>query len=231
MSKGKRIKAKATASEPMGQPGALWQRALQMGDPKLGCEIGRLHFAHKMTATEVEMAAHAAQIYGRYERLSGLKRSSKSPSYEIGYGRGGETAENDRDGQATRSWRELQSQIPLFPPWLQGAFEQLVIEDRHIGDNELKEVRALLCDLARFYKSSSEKRKSGPRPQRLEKPSTGATKLPRSSIERDYLHEAAIQLGINLTRSQIDELYERTLTLKFRKLHREQATARIHKLS
>lgn len=216
----RRMKARTTASEPMGRPGALWQRALAMGDPKLGCEIGRLHFAHKMTATEVEMAAHAAQIYGRYERTVGLKRSNRSPSYEVGYGGGGEVAENDRDAQARRSWSELQSQLPLSPPWLQGVFEHLVVEDRHIGDEHLVEVRALLQELARFYKSPSEKRKQGHRPQRLAKPSTGATKLPHSNFDREALHATLLRVNPNLQTDELLEHWTFFTTWKFRERFR-----------
>ena len=222
MSKRRRT-ATRTASEPMGRPGTLWQRALAMGDPKLGCEIGRLHFDHKMTATEVQAAAKVAEIYGRYERMAGLKRACRSPSYEVGYGGGGETAANDRDEHIGMTWHELQDQIPQIPIGLRTWLEQLVVEDRHLDAPQLEEVRALLKELAKFYSGPSGARTSKPKRRVPVSQVSPDTKRTQSKFDRQCLHEAALQLGIKLESDQLDKLYERTLTLKFIKQHRSES--------
>ena len=220
---------KTIAIRPAGerdqpQRTSLYQRALSIGDPQLGCETGRLYYVSKMTASELAAANTVAGIYGAYERAAGLKRSSRSPSYEVGY-RGGEIIEAEGDRKAETDWLDLQAEIPLSPPGLRTWLEQLAVEDRHIGEAELEEVRALLKELAHFFKSGA--KKSQPRRTPSAAP---AAKLPRSTIERDALRQMLRIVSPNLHTDEIDSGIELFFTLRERERFQQEKAAAKHKL-
>jgi hypothetical protein len=67
--------------------GALWRRIVDEGvrfghlNPQLGSEVGRLCFNDAITSIEAAAASRVAEIYGRYERTQGMRRSAASPTY------------------------------------------------------------------------------------------------------------------------------------------------------
>jgi hypothetical protein len=205
----------------------LWFRLLHDAagaarDPRLGTEIGRLCAAGRMTATEATAAFRVAEVYGRYERMDGLNRSCRSPSYEIGYGGGGEKTE--RDPEVVKAWHELQSHIPTWPPTRRRDLETLAVENRCIGPMELNEVRSLLQQLAVHFRITSASRNS-PQVQRpirpaVKKKSTADTKLPRSEIERRALRHVLTLVNIEFQSSEIDTYIELFFTFRERELFR-----------
>ena len=70
--------------------GAMWRRIVDEGvrfgrvNPQLGSEVGRLLFHGQITAVEAAAASQVAEIYARYERSQGLRRTVASPSYVNG---------------------------------------------------------------------------------------------------------------------------------------------------
>src|SRR2546422_10403046 len=71
-------------SDDLGRP-PIWVRRIfdnaeALGlDPRIATQVGRLHILRALTETQVAAADLIARIYGRY-----VRRSVRSPSYEIG---------------------------------------------------------------------------------------------------------------------------------------------------
>lgn len=140
--------------------GAMWRRIVDEGlafgklNPQLGTEIGRLVFHGKLTTAEAAAASRIAEIYGRYERIAGVRRSVKSPSYMVGFG-GRDQHETAGDVlysiRARKQYDKLSEHIPLFPKELRSRLEDLCVEDRVLGWSELQDVRALLRKLAEVF--------------------------------------------------------------------------------
>lgn len=224
-----------TAIEPIAP--ALFMRMMQQAagqanDPRLGTEIGRLCAAGRMTATEATAAFRVAEIYGRYERMAGLKRSSKSPSYEVGYGGGGASIDGERDQQAAQAWSELQSQIPAS---VRNSLEQLAVENRYIDWQELEAVRTLLVALALSFGIVSAS-KNAARPSRSPREracqqATAATKSPRSTIDRDALRATLLRVNPNLLPDELDSHTTFFFTLKERERFRREKSDRNRKAS
>src|SRR5258705_8561698 len=97
MGKGKRGRPRAdrprypsgqVKPESAGITGADLQRLRALGtNPLLETQIGRLLFLEQVTLVEAQTAFRIAEIYGRYDRAIGRRRSAASPSYEAGRGR------------------------------------------------------------------------------------------------------------------------------------------------
>jgi hypothetical protein len=213
----------------------MQQAAGEAKDPRLGTEIGRLCAAGRMTATEATAAFRVAEIYGRYERMAGLKRSCRSPSYEVGYGGGGDTIEGDRDLQVGAAWHQLQGHIPIWPPDLRSHLEELAVENKCIGPMELHEVRMLLGTLAEFFGITSARDNSplarrSPRPPAHGK-ALPATKLPRSEIDREALRLTLLRVNPNLLPDEIDRETTFFFTLKERERFRREKADRNRKAS
>lgn len=202
------------------------QAALEAKDPRLGTEIGRLCAAGRMTATEATAAFRVAEIYGRYERVAGLKRSSKSPSYEVGYGGGGDTVEGEHDQKAVKAWKELQGHIPVWPAGMRTNLETLAVENRCIGPIEVKETCLLLQILAHAFGITSARDNSAPirrSPRALAvKQSTGATKLPFSNFDREALHATLLRVNPKLLEDELLEHWTFFSTWKFRERFRRE---------
>jgi hypothetical protein len=151
-----RRKGLRTASGRLKQTGdvrapTLWRRikddGIKLGlDRRLGSEIGRLALHGELTDTEATTAFLVAEIYGRYERGEGTRRSARSPSYEIGHGADhGETGDQERRARrARKQFARLQACLPAFPPRPRAILELLCCEDRRINSLELPEIRRLL---------------------------------------------------------------------------------------
>lgn len=83
-------------------------------DPLLGTSIGRLLFLGSLTTREADAAFMVAEIYGRFHRAMGIRRSAPSPSYQRGFGIGErhDSADDHRRNQrAIRRFDELMERI------------------------------------------------------------------------------------------------------------------------
>jgi hypothetical protein len=140
--------------------GAMWRRIVDEGvrfgrvNPQLGSEVGRLVFHGQITPIEAAAASQVAEIYARYERSQGLRRSVASPSYIYGFD-GGDFSEEDPDDvltarRAKRHFDALQRAIPT--PRARAVLEQLCVDDQPIGPSYLIDVRILLRRLAEIFR-------------------------------------------------------------------------------
>jgi hypothetical protein len=133
----------------------LWRRIKDYGvklgiDRRLGSEVGRLSLLGELTDTEAAAAFLVAEIYGRFERAEGRRRSARSPSYEIGQGgEPGEMAdEEQRARRARKQFFRLQACLPAYPGGGRTVLEQVCCEDRSINSRHLDDLRGLLARVA-----------------------------------------------------------------------------------
>jgi hypothetical protein len=144
--------------------GAMWRRIVDEGvrfgrvNPQLGSEVGRLFFHGQITDVEAAAASQVAEIYGRYERSQGLRRTVASPSYESGIDDCDFNEENPDDllraRRAKRYFHELQRAIPSFTA--RAVLEQLCVDDHPIGPIDLMDARKLLRRLAVLFRISKQ---------------------------------------------------------------------------
>jgi hypothetical protein len=136
------------------QGGAMWRRIVDEGvrfgsvNPQLGSEVGRLLFHGQITNVEAAAASQVAEIYARYERSQGLRRTPASPSYVNGIDECDFDGDDDvlRARRAKRHFHNLQISIPT--PRARTVLEQLCVDDRPIGPIDLMDLRKLLRRLA-----------------------------------------------------------------------------------
>lgn len=166
MGKGKRGRPRADRPRyPSGQVKpvdptitvAAWQRvrahaARLSGMQIVGTQLGRLGFIGELNETEVATGLYIAEIYGRYDRAMGRRRSAASPSYEMGRGRDHGSriteAERLRNVAAVHHFGELQAEIRLCPRGVKSALEELCVEDRACPPTWLPAVKIALDVLA-----------------------------------------------------------------------------------
>jgi len=138
------------------------------GDARLASQVGRLVFYRLLSAAEATTAFQVAEVYGRFEAQSGVRRSTRSPSYETGFngGRAGdelaalvdpETIERMRTIEA--AWLALQDELSDYPRRVRAAIETLCVNDEAIGSLLLPDVRKILAKLAAFFRSGRAKKR------------------------------------------------------------------------
>jgi hypothetical protein len=118
-------------------------------DPRLTSQIGRLRYLRLLTDNQAAAADKIAQIYGRFERIHERRRSSVSPSYQLGRRTG---AGHDHDpaevAAAEADYRGLQDCIPAIPREARDVIEQLCVENCAISSLYLPHVRIILDRVA-----------------------------------------------------------------------------------
>lgn len=145
---------------------ADWKRAKDLakrlaGDARLGTEIGRLNHLRILTDTQAAAGQRIAEVYGRYDRAMGRRRSAASPGYQIGLLRGGEdpgecealpemkancrcpaclAAEDDY--ARTRAYKKLMDALGPLGLRTIALIERLCIDDEHLLPDQLDAVRA-----------------------------------------------------------------------------------------
>lgn len=129
------------------------QRLRSLGTlPMLETQVGRLVFLGELTPLQMTTAHLIAEIYGRYDRAMGHRRSAASPAYEVGRGRdtGLYESENERERAkaAKRAFGELQAEIRLCPRGIKPMLEELCVEDRLCPPYALPAVKIALDMLA-----------------------------------------------------------------------------------
>lgn len=129
----------------------LMRDAVRLGiDARLASQVGRLLMLKEFTPFHAAVAFRIASVYGRFERLHGLRRKTRSPAYERGSAAAaGVLAEDDEEAAARASgeFRQLQDMFNEDDPkeiWARDAIEQLCVEDCAINWMALGYVRKKL---------------------------------------------------------------------------------------
>jgi hypothetical protein len=118
-------------------------------DPRLTSQIGRLRYLGLLTDNQAAAADRIAQIYGRYERIHERRRSSVSPSYQLGRRTGdGRDYDPAEIAAAEADYRDLQDCIPAIPREARDVIEQLCVENCAISSLYLPHVRIILDRVA-----------------------------------------------------------------------------------
>jgi hypothetical protein len=143
---------------------ALWQRirteAIRFGeDARLGSELSRLSMLGVLSTVEAAAGLRMGEIYGRFERLMGKRRSARSASYDVG--RGGDPDIDEerltKDELATRiesekatieAFNALRDNLPLHT---RDLLERLCVEDRRVENVNLEETKTALAGLATLF--------------------------------------------------------------------------------
>lgn len=133
------------ASKPIAP--AAWKRIQDLAergavDRALGSELGRLSFFEDITRTEATTGFRIAKVYGRYERLHGLRRSARSPSYDEARST---AIAPEEEAEVETAFDALRTAIPFAH---RAAIEQLCVEDKPINATFLPEIRATLERIA-----------------------------------------------------------------------------------
>jgi hypothetical protein len=140
--------------EGAGITGTALQRLRQTGTNQiLETQIGRLLFLGEIELAQAQVAWKIAEIYGRYDRAMGRRRSAASPSYEVGRGRDTAATESDdeadRSRTAVRRFNRLQDEIRAISPiGLASVLEELCVNDLVCPPGTLLTVKVALDRLA-----------------------------------------------------------------------------------
>jgi hypothetical protein len=142
--------------EGAGITGTQLQRLRQLGtNPILETQVGRLLFLGELDLVQAQTAWRVAEIYGRYDRAMGRRRSAASPAYEAGRGRDtGLTESEDQAERATAAVKKFDrlqdalQEVMTWPRVARTALEELCIEDRAIPAEWLLEVKVALDRLS-----------------------------------------------------------------------------------
>jgi hypothetical protein len=139
--------------ESAGITSTALQRVRSLGTlPMLETQVGRLVFLGELTPVQANTAHLIAEIYGRYDRAMGRRRSAASPAYEVGRGHDLGLHESDvqraRAEAAARRFGELQAEIRLCPRGVKPALVELCVEDRMCPPTWLPAVKIALDILA-----------------------------------------------------------------------------------
>ncbi len=221
-----------------------WQRIRAHGiaigaDPRLASELTRLNLFGELTIIQTTAGHRVAEIYGAYEALAGLHRSTRSPSYEraFGGGRADSLARQDAERDATAAFLDLQAAIAGTLPAdisimradgnryirrhpLAYALEQLCVEDRCINPALYPDMRSMLEYLAQKWGLTTVRRPragSAPRKTGTARPAekTEAPK-PKVNLDRQSWIGMIRAMRPDLTDDQVGEAYDLAQALKHR---------------
>lgn len=217
------------APKPTANPitGAEWQRirqhALKLGaDPRLITELGRLNLFGELTAAQTTAGHRVAEIYGRFERMNGLRRSVRSPSYERAFGIS-LTGDPEAERAAHDAYLALQAALEQVAPaplrrkhYLVDALETLCVENRPIGASLYPEIRSLLQNLAERWQISTVKRRHAGAAQAPATKAAAAPPVPKINADRASWLRVMAALRPDLGLSEIERAYDLARALKDR---------------
>lgn len=232
------------AAKPTAEPisGALYQRirthALKLGaDPRLASELSRLNLFGELTIVQTTAGHRIAEIYGAYEGLTGLRRSTRSPSYERAYGGGmaDSLAREEAEKWATIDFLELHGTLEQLLPRppaidrtdgtrhirlhpLANAIEQLCVENRSISPALYEGVRSVLDYLAQKWGLTTVRKAragSAKKPAASAKDKTEPPR-PKINLDRQSWIETIRAMRPDLTPEQAGEAYDLAQALKQR---------------
>jgi hypothetical protein len=208
-------------------------------DAKFGSQVGTLLLQRRLTPAEAATAFRVAEIYGRFEGQNGLRRSTRSPSYESGRLGSGGSLEQLSDEAAQRiadihaQWLALQASIEdLYPDsvraffQMRGLLEGLCVEDTTVPAIHLPHVISALRKLGKFFNSArgrpKKRRKRSSAPIVNGSPTTTPATRPTSTSPRRHDHEREAWLKVQrrlsptLDERQLQQAYEIFLAMKER---------------
>jgi len=164
MGKGKRGRPRAdrprypsgkAKPEGAGITGTALQRLRALGtNPLLESPLGWLLYRGELGLEEWQAAGKIGEIYGRYDWAMGRRRSTASPSYEIGFrGESNWESEDEAEAKATavRRFGNLQAEIRLCPRGVKASIEELCVEGRACPPGWLPAVKIALNMLAESF--------------------------------------------------------------------------------
>jgi hypothetical protein len=203
-------------AETGGITGTALQRLRALGsNPLLETQVGRLLFLEELRPIDAQTAFRIAEIYGRYDRALGRRRSVASPSYEAGRSRDLGLHESDseraRAESAARRFGALQAELRLCPRGVKGALEELCVEDRPCPPGWLPAVRIALDMLAVPLGIRRMRRSERHNPSKaVEKPEVDL-KINRAQIEREAFMAALHDSGLvdMLDTAEVSAIYDR----------------------
>jgi hypothetical protein len=172
--------------------------AVKLGlNPLIGTQLGRLGFTRALTPVEVATGFRIAEIYGRYERSIGRRRSVASPSYEMGRGRDAGAPESadarETAHDAARDFGTLQAELKLCPRGVRMPLEELCVEDRACPPGWLPAVKIAFGILAGPLRTKSpDFKKSANKLTEKLKPLAVELKV---NLEREAFIETVTRLG------------------------------------
>lgn len=241
-------KLKASKLRPSIEPiaPALWDRARTavietLNDVRFGSELGRLSLRGEITAHEASAGFRLADIYGRFERYKGKRRSAASPSYMVASSPVGNDdsveaitpemlarsmAEELLDAEqltaleanitvAAARMEKLQKFMRQLPSNTIAALELLCVEDRMVNPLIMEDVRIALDMIAGFFRAKAapkEKEKKKAEPMVVYTPVHAEAEDP----DRAAWMVALAKLRPDLTEPQRIEAYNMTVALKMR---------------
>jgi hypothetical protein len=130
-------------------------------DPRMSPDYapGQLFLLGLVSASELEDGSRVARIYGRFERLHGKRRSSASPDYRLGRGRG---QEPDDDAEAIEEdFALLRDALLVYGASALAAVEQFWVEGRHLDGRALPEILRVTSAARRQFDQVRKRRKTG----------------------------------------------------------------------
>lgn len=144
------------------------------GDKRFETEVARLLFERKINDREAAAAFKVGEIYGRFERLHGKKRSAVSPSYTMGRAGAPELADermtseqvearDQRERDVEAAFAALQDEVPPYPAKLRAMLENLCVDNLHVPEIWLPELRWMLERIAKAARIPGQKNAKGDR--------------------------------------------------------------------
>jgi hypothetical protein len=199
-------------AETAGITATALQRLRALGsNPLLETQVGRLLFLEELRPIDAQTAFRVAEIYGRYDRAIGRRRSTASPSYEAGRGRDAGLHESDseraRAESAARRFGALQAEIRLCPRGVRGALEELCVEDRPCPPGWLPAVKIAL-DMLAVPLGIRRMRREERRPEQIVSIAPDVAWVSRGSLERDAFMVAIASYRPEMKPDEIDELFK-----------------------
>src|SRR6185369_8223603 len=181
----------------------------------LGCELSRLSMMGELTLAQTAAGMRLAEIYGRFERSIGRRRSAASPAYAIGHGDPDLAEDRMTDEQLTQlaetrararqAFLDLQEDLPVYPPRARALVEALCVEDRPLEPLALEEAKAVLDHLVRAFGPKWREKKPGPgRPQRSR---PAPSEAPRAAPVQagDTPAKIAYRMALRVLRPDLDD--------------------------
>lgn len=101
-------------------------------DPRLTTVLGQMGLFNELSAGEVDAGFRIAEIYGRFERLTGApRRAAASPSYDRGFGQGGKDVDEERRQKQERRARKEFDKLQLMMPsdWARDVLEAVCVDN------------------------------------------------------------------------------------------------------
>jgi hypothetical protein len=130
-------------------------------DPRATSELFRLKLLGVLTDAQVEAGHRMAEVYARYEKFHGLRRSCKSPVYLASFGMPGVADERMDNAslkrvekierRATKAFEKLQEEIPAYPVEARGTLETLCVENSRISSVHHRDLGVMLTRLAQYF--------------------------------------------------------------------------------